>query len=136
MQTLKEIHILHPTRSEHLMRARFVRPSSIKLQFADKSFLLKIDLLGMPVDRIRWETASASPAGVSMIVQGIKGEKIPIDSSTLRYLVDRNYAAKIDSSLKSLQFSRQELQEMARDNPPPPELLAQPKQDLISDSWK
>jgi hypothetical protein len=54
----------------------------------------------------------------------------------LRYLVDPAYAAEMDSALKKLQFSREELQEMARDNPMPLDLFAPSGQDLISDSWK
>jgi hypothetical protein len=90
----------------------------------------------MPIDRFRWETVAASSAGESMTVLGIKGEKIPIDSSTLRYLVDKDYATKMDATLKSLQFSREELQEMARDNPLPNELIPPSGEDLISESWK
>lgn len=135
-QTGKEDFMPPPAQRERLRHAHFAKPSSIKLEFADKKFTLKIAKLGMPIDRIRWETVVASPAGDSMTVQGIKGEKIPIDSSTLRYFVDPLYAAEMDAALKSLQFSREELKAMARDNPPPPELFAQPEQDLTNESWK
>lgn len=132
----KGIIMEHPARPDHLLHAHYVGPSSIKLKFADKRFTLDVSLLGMPVDRFRWETVAASPIGESMTVQGIKGEKIPIDSSTLRYLVDPVYAAEMEASLQRLQLSREELQEIAGDNPPPPELLDQSEQDLTSESWK
>jgi hypothetical protein len=119
-----------------LVSARYIQPLSISLQFADRQFTLEAASLGMPVDRIRWDTAAISPTGDAMTVRGIKGETIPIDSSTLRYLVDPSYAAKMDAALKDLQFSRAELEEMARDNQPPVELLDQAEQDLTSDSWK
>jgi len=126
-----------PNRPEYLVSARFVPPESIDLQFADRRFTLNIGLLGMPVDRINWSTAKASPAGEAMTVRGVRKDEIPIDSSTIRYLVDSNYAAKMDATLKSLQFSREELQQMSRDNPPPATLLDEPGgDDLIGDSWK
>jgi hypothetical protein len=122
---------------ERLRRAGFVPPSTIELEFVDGlRSLLAIDLLGMPVDRINWMTVTASPAGDKMTVNGIKGDAIPIDSATLRYLVDEKYAAKMDQTLKSLQFSRDELAELARDNPPPSWWYDEPEQDMTRESWK
>jgi len=122
---------------ERLCRARFVPPSTIELEFVDGlRSLLAIDLLGMPVDRINWTTVTASPTGDKMTVNGIKGDAIPIDSATLRYLVDEKYAAKMDQTLKSLQFSRDELAELARDNPPPSSWYDEPERDMTRESWK
>jgi hypothetical protein len=123
-------------RPECLLGARFIAPSTIDLNFADGKFSLAVNLLEMPLDHIRWETAAASPAGDAMTVEAIKGESISIDSSTLRYLVDKGYAAEIDASLEALQFTRAELKKMAEENPPPQEWYNQPQQDLRLDSWK
>lgn len=122
---------------EKLTRAKFVSPSTIELDFVDgRRLSLAIEALGMPLDRIDWPTLEASPCGGKAVVRGIKGDLVPIDSATLRYLVDEKYAAKVDDSLKALQFSREELALMARDNPPPANWYDEPEQDLTRESWK
>jgi len=130
---------LEPTTTgiERLTRARFVSPSTIELDFIDgRRFSLAIELLDMPSDRIDWRTLEASPGGEKAIVKGIKGDPVPIDSATLRYLADKNYAAIIDAKLKGQQFTEEELERIVRDNPPPPEWFSQPSPDIIRESWK
>ncbi|MBI3823433.1 MAG: hypothetical protein HY289_12255 [Planctomycetes bacterium] len=129
--------LVHATEKPvRLIDAKFIAPSSIRLKFTDKTFTLAIRKLEMPVDRIKWKTAAASPTGEKMMVKGVKGDDIPIDAPTLRYLVDAEYAARIDASLDALQLSRKELAEMARDNPPPDSWYDEPAQDLARESWK
>ena len=124
-------------RRDELLKAEFVRPLTIKLEFADgMHYSLAVKRLGMPRSRIRWSSVTASETGDTMIVFGIKGDTIPIDASTLRYLVDAKYAAEIDSALERLQLSRDELTELARVSPPPHEWYAQPERDLTRKSWK
>jgi hypothetical protein len=126
-----------PEQTDKLTAATFVPPSKIRLVFADdQRFSLAIGRIGMPVDRIDWQTLKLSPGGETVVVKGIKGDAVPIDSGTLRYLVDKAYAAKIDESLERLQFSRRELEEMARDNPPPSEWYDVVEPDLTRESWK
>ena len=122
---------------EQLTHATFVAPSTIELEFGDGLRCpLAIDLLGMPLDRIDWPTLEASPGGEKIVVKGIKGDAVPIDAGTLRYLVDKKYAARIDKSLASLRLSRDELAEMARDNPPSPEWYDESGDDFTRESWK
>lgn len=124
-------------RPDELKTARFIRSSnSIELSFSDKSFILPIEQLEMPVDRIDWPTLAASPTGEKMTVKGVKGDPVPIDSSTLRYLVDEEYAAQMDAKLASLQFTEDELDQLIRDNPPPTEWFAEPSHDFMRESWK
>jgi hypothetical protein len=123
-------------RSNCLKRAHFVPPSLIELTFVDKTFLLAIELLEMPVDRIQWSTVAVYPTGEAMTVNGIKGDVIPIDSSILRYLVDKDYAAQLDTKLATTQFSDDELKRIVRDNPPPPEWYAEDHTDMLRESWK
>ena len=123
-------------RLEHLTCARFTRPSSIELTFADKTFSLPIHLLEMPIDRIQWSTVAASPTGEMMTVIGVNGELVPISAEVLRYLVDSEYAADADAVLKKLQFTDDELERIVRDNPPPAEWYAQPTRDLTRESWR
>jgi hypothetical protein len=124
-------------RPQQLLRAHFLPPVTIELTFADgRSFSLPIERLGMPVDRIRWSTAKASPTGEIMVLTGTKGDDVPIESSTLRYLVDQDYAKELEAALGSVRLSREELREMARDNPPPPEVFDEPGRDMTRESWK
>jgi hypothetical protein len=103
---------------EQLTSAAFVEPSRIKLEFVDRrSFVLPIELLGMPADRIDWQTLKASPDGEKIVVKGIKGDPIPIDSGTLRYLVDEKYAAKIDKSIRDLHIPIEEARSATVDAP-------------------
>jgi hypothetical protein len=112
----------------------------LKLQFADKTFSLTIndllEQLGMPRDRIDWATLTTSPSGESMIVKGIKGDLVPFDSSTLRYLVDERYASEMDAKLVRLQFTDEELENLALSEPPPGFLEQADVVDLTRDSWK
>jgi hypothetical protein len=130
------ITLVPERKPDQLLRSRFVPPSTIELTFADRSFPLDIALLGIPMDRIRWETARAVPTGDAMIVDAIKGEQIPFDSATLRYLVDPVYAAEADLSAKSLQFTREELAEMAKHSKPPQWFYDEPEEDVRLESWK
>lgn len=122
--------------NDHLKLARFLPPATIVLDFPDARFSLPIELLEMPVERIRWRTAQASTTGDAMTVRGIRGDLITIDVGTLRYLVDPAYAAKTDAALKALQFTRDELKELANDNPAPPDWFSEPGRDLRRESWK
>lgn len=100
---------------EKLAHARFVRPSTIKLEFADgQKFSMTIGLLDMPSDQINWPTLKESPGGEKVVVKGRKGNSIPIDSATLRYLVDDKYAAKIDKSISDLHMTLTEQEECSR----------------------
>jgi len=120
---------------ERLSRAAFVRPSTIELEFADgRLFSLAIELLGMPVDRINWRTLKASPGGENAIVKGIKGDPVPIDAATLRYLVDPKYAKEMDEKLKSLQFTDDELENLGL-NETPAGFFDGPE-DFTRESWK
>lgn len=125
------------TTQELLTTAKFTPPSTIKLKFADgRHASLAIKLLDMPIDRFDWSTAAASATGEHMTVKGIKGEIIPIDTTVLRYFVDKKYAAMMDAKLKSLQFTEEELEQLVQNNRPPAEWFAQPSRDLTLESWK
>src|SRR5262249_11795029 len=65
------IKMISGGRPEYLVGARFAPPSSIVLDFSDARFSLAIELLEMPMDRIRWKTAAAAPGGSAMTVMGI-----------------------------------------------------------------
>lgn len=105
--------VAETVRPDHLLRSQFVPPSTLDLSFADAHFSLDVHLLEIPMDQVQWNTATASRAGNAMMVQTADGESIPIDSATLRYLVDPLYAAKIDKSIRDLHMTPDEAQEAA-----------------------
>jgi hypothetical protein len=124
-------------RPEPLASVRLVPPATLQLNFADGfAASLPIGLLEMPIDRIRWETATVSRSGYTMTVLGIRGDEVPIDAGVLRFLVDKEYGAQIQAARQAVQLSREELQRMVRDNPPPREWYAQPSRELVRESWK
>jgi hypothetical protein len=88
-----------------------------------RRFSLPVDKLEMPLDRVRWETATASTTGDAMVLTGIRGDAIPIEGTTLRYLVDAEYAAETDAEVAELRLTRDEMARMATENPPPPDWL-------------
>ena len=123
-------------RPDYLISASFSPPSTIRLHFADAmKCRLPIRRLEMPVDRIRWSTVCASPTGEFMTVAGIKGETIPIDSSTLRCLVDPEYAVEKEKELDALQLSREEMQSLAGESQPPKELKPATDRYKITKTW-
>jgi hypothetical protein len=105
--------VAETVRPDHLLRSQFVPPSTLDLSFADTRFSLDVHLLEIPMDQMQWNTATASRTGDAMMVQTENGESIPIDSATLRYLVDPQYAAKIDKSISDLHMTPAEAQEAA-----------------------
>ncbi len=80
----------------------------------------------MPVDEIRWGAAAVTPAGDALTLTTTAGETIPIKAATLRYLVDKDFAVEAERKDAAVRLSRAELAEMARENPPPPELFRKP----------
>src|SRR5687767_9279550 len=85
-----------------------------KLTFADDfKATLPVSRLEMPEGRFRWDTPTISPDGLTMTVEGVGGEAIPIDSATLRFLVDKDYAADVKARTDQLQPTREQLQELS-----------------------
>jgi hypothetical protein len=126
-----------PDRRVAVTEATYHPPASIALRFADGAeFSVPIAKLEMPLDRIRWETVTASSAGEAMSLTGICGDAIPIEAAALRFLVDAEYAAEIDAEVAKLRLTREEMSRMAAQNPPPPEWLREPPPDMRRDSWK
>lgn len=110
-----EIPMLSPVPRDQLKSARLATPRSIELEFADGEIRrLTISRLGMPIDQVRWETARATPAGEAMTVIAVSGDIIPIDTSTLRYLVDPAYRDEITKALDEIQFTQDELRELSK----------------------
>jgi hypothetical protein len=109
-----------PRNKEKLIAATLASQTAMRVSFADgRTFSLAIADLGLPVDQIRWETATV--AGAAMSVKTIDAESIPIDSSSIRYIVDSAYAREIDTSIASLLIPQRELQELLPTSEPPEE---------------
>jgi hypothetical protein len=118
---------------EHLLSAKLVRPLVIRLEFADgKKWDLRISRLGLPLSRINWETIAVSPEGHSITFTAIKGELIQVLGSKLRYLVDTDYAKKVDSEVDRLRGMLDEFGEGER----PAGLWDKPEKDPVPPSFK
>ncbi|MEI7685891.1 MAG: hypothetical protein WCL32_12760 [Planctomycetota bacterium] len=111
-------------REDSLVSAKFLPPKAIRLRFKDGlDCELLLSSLEMDDDQIVWSSVAASATGESMVAKTKRGEDIPIDAGTLRYLADPDYAREVDRKLKGLQLTSAELDDFVRDNPPPPELF-------------
>ena len=95
-----------PQRIDQLVTVSFVPPGELCLTFADQIFHLPVSRLELRGE-IDWQTAQVS-SGHEMTVSDTKGDEIPIDAATLRYLVDTDYAAKIDQSIRDLHITPEE----------------------------
>ena len=88
---------------ERVIEARYVRTSQMFLRFADGlegtwSFTqLCLDMSNMKLTSIK-----ASASGKSINVISKWGDKVQLDSSSLRALVDPDYAAAIEKRLDAL----------------------------------
>ena len=95
----KKVKVVKPTNPERLTSGEFVPPSTIKLEFADGfSCQMNIDLLEMPIERINWPTLKLSPSGDKVIFRGIKGDLVPINSTTS--LIIKFYESPFYSRIK------------------------------------
>jgi hypothetical protein len=88
---------------EQLIEARYVRPARLFLHFADGlegtwTFRqLELDMSNMKVTTIK-----ASASGTIVKVKSKWGENVLLDSSSLRVLIDPEYAEKIEQKLNGL----------------------------------
>jgi hypothetical protein len=128
--------VFEDVRPDRLRAARFVAPASVELTFADDfKATLPVSRLEMP-GRIRWQTVRLTDGGDTMTVSGVPGDEIPIPASTIRYLVDADFATGKKARRPKGRLTRDQLRKLAEQNPPPPELFDQPAHDLIRDTWK
>lgn len=126
-----------PVSPEHLASAKYVSRGKIELVFQDGLHaLLDVKRLGMPTGKIDWKTCAAMLDGSSIVVSTPKGEKIPIDSGSLRYLVDPDYATKMDEALSAVRLSRDELAEISGNAPPLNEVADCDGGNVVRSRWK
>ncbi|HEX3148688.1 MAG TPA: hypothetical protein VHR66_11425 [Gemmataceae bacterium] len=119
---------------DYLLRARFVPPAYIRLQFADgNEYKLSVRRLGIPFRKIKWLDAETAPNGGGLALTAVKGEAILIPSTTLRYLVDSDYAASVDKKFEEdLAFAN----ELDDEGETPAGMFDSPPRDLVMESWK
>lgn len=60
----------------------------------------------------------------NLLLTGARGEPMVVDGPTMRFLADPVYAEKVHDRMEELQPTRAELEQMTKDNPPPPEWFA------------
>jgi hypothetical protein len=92
-----------PQNKACLVAAEYLSAATIRVSFADgNSFTLVIGDLELPTDKLRWETASAASTGEEMLVEASDGDVIPIDSASIRSLVDPEYARELERAFLKL----------------------------------
>jgi hypothetical protein len=103
---------------DQLTEARCVDGLSVSLTFADQ-FVATVSLsqLGLAADEVNLRTAKATPAG--LVVKSKSGRKFVIDSSTLRYVADPDYAARLDDAVAAMRIPSDRLERIAAQNQPP-----------------
>jgi hypothetical protein len=128
------VPVIEPVRPDQLKAAQLVRPTSIRLTFADDfEATLPVGRLGMPVDRIRWKTVRVTDNGETLTVTAVKGEPVPVAATTLRYLTDPAYAATIDARVNKLSAF---LDELDHTGETPAGMFDSPEPDPVMESWK
>jgi hypothetical protein len=103
------------TASDHLTKARYVPSSKIYLQFSDGfEGTWTFRQLQLSMTDMVLSTIKVSSSKTSVEVRSKSGDKVQLDSSSLRYLVDPAFAAKIDKSIADLHMPIAEAKEATR----------------------
>lgn len=90
-------------RRDHVAHAKYVAPSQMFLQFTDGfTGTWTFDQLQLDMANMKLPTVRASKSGTSVEVKSKRGERVQIDSSSLRVLTDPVYAAEIEDKLNAI----------------------------------
>jgi hypothetical protein len=109
-------------RQDRILEARYVRTSKMFLQFADGlegtwTFRqLCLDMSNMKVTSIK-----ASPSGNCIHMKSKWGDDVELDTSSLRALIDPEYAALLEAEIASMRIPSERLERIAAQNQPPQE---------------
>lgn len=110
------------TYPERVIEARYVRTSRLFLRFADGlegtwSFRqLCLDMSNMKVTSIK-----ASASGNCIRVKSKWGDDVELDTSSIRWLIDPEYAARLEAEIAAMQIPSERLERIAAKNQPPQE---------------
>jgi hypothetical protein len=109
-----------PISPEQLRKARLISAQTIEVVFADGlRRKLSIDDLGIDIEQFKWDTVKASPDGDAILIKSKAGKDIPMDSGSIRCLVDPEYANKIIEAINAVKLSRDELRAFYEETEPP-----------------
>lgn len=116
---------LTPTRptvpTDKLIAARHILPSSLEVTFADGlSSHFTLEQLGIKPGEVDLRTARADETGVAILLAN-SDESFLIDSATLRYMADLDYAAAMDRAVAGMLIPSEELERTAARYQPPQE---------------
>jgi hypothetical protein len=93
----------HSRPLDHIAEAHYVRPSQIFLRFADGlEGTWTFSQLDLDMSNMKLTTVKASDSGNSVAVKSKRGEDVQLDSSSLRVLVDPEYARQMEKKLDML----------------------------------
>jgi len=90
-------------RPERVLEARYVRTSQLFLRFADGlEGTWSFRQLGLDMSNMKLTSIKASASGKSIEVSSKWGDRVQLDTSSLRALIDPDYAAAIEKRLDAL----------------------------------
>lgn len=115
----------HP---ECVIEARYVRTSQLFLRFADGfEGTWPFSQLCLDMSDMKLTSIKASASGDSIDVKSKSGDDVELDSSSLRALIDPEYAARLEKTIASLLIPSERLERIAAKNQPPQEWYDSPE---------
>jgi hypothetical protein len=100
---------------DRLNSVKFIPPKSFFLRFADDmKGKWTFDELRLDMSEMKCDTVRVSASGTSAEVEDKWGNIVQLDSLSFRYLVDPNYAAEIDKSIRNLHMKPEEAKPAAK----------------------
>lgn len=111
---------INPIQPDHVIHARHTGQSLVVMRFAD-GFEGTWNFKKLEIDTSSWRmpTIRASDTGDSIEVENQDGDYVYLDASSLRMLVDPNYADLIESKIASLLIPSERLERIAEKHQPP-----------------
>jgi hypothetical protein len=106
-----------------------------EVAFADgRRFVAFVTVFEMPVHLLRWDTLVVARGGHAITVTDVTDEPVEIDAETVRYFVDPVFAERAKAELAKVQFTRDELKNLARESSLRP--ATQPEGEFVRTAWR
>jgi hypothetical protein len=108
------------TRLDRVVEARYVRTAQMFLRFADGlEGTWSFRQLGLDMSNMKLTSIKASASGDSVNLKSKWNDEVELDTSSLRTLVDPEYAACLEKKINSLLIPSERLERIAAQNQPP-----------------
>lgn len=107
-------------RPDRVVEARYVRTSQLFLRFADGlEGTWTFKKLCLDMSNMKLTSIKASASGDAIDVKSKWGDDVELDASSLRVLIDPEYAAGLEKQIAALQIPTERLERIAARNQPP-----------------